>query len=61
MLTCVLTSWVHVQVLDTFLYADRLLLQACPSLLSAKVYVHFQSDVQVSGGHTEIGWGMVAA
>lgn len=35
------------QVLDTFLYADRQLLQSFPDLLRAKVYVHFQSDVQV--------------
>lgn len=35
------------QVLDTFSYADREFLQAFPNLLQAKVYVHFQSDVQV--------------
>jgi hypothetical protein len=34
-------------VLDTFLYADKQLLQVFPDLLRAKVYVHFQSDVQV--------------
>lgn len=34
-------------MLDTFLYADQQLLQAFPDLLRAKVYVHFQSDVQV--------------
>jgi hypothetical protein len=37
-------------VLDTFLYADKQLMQAFPDLLRAKVYVHFQSDVQVSDG-----------
>lgn len=39
-------------MLDTFLYADKQLMQAFPDLLRAKVYVHFQSDVQVghSGG-----------
>jgi hypothetical protein len=35
------------QVLDTFAYADKEFLQAFPDLLRAKVYVHFQSDVQV--------------
>jgi hypothetical protein len=35
------------QVLDTFAYADKEFLQAFPDLLQAKVYVHFQSDVQV--------------
>lgn len=44
------------QVLDTFVYADKQLLQAYPELLRAKVYVHFQSDVQVRGG----GAGMAA-
>lgn len=34
-------------MLDTFLYADKQLMQSCPDLLRAKVYVHFQSDVQV--------------
>lgn len=29
------------------MYADKQLLQAFPDLLRAKVYVHFQSDVQV--------------
>jgi Staygreen protein len=33
-------------VLDTFAYADRALLDAHPALRSARVYVHFQSDVQ---------------
>jgi hypothetical protein len=35
------------QVLDTFAYADKEFLQAFPDLMQAKVYVHFQSDVQV--------------
>lgn len=33
-------------VLDTFAYADMEFLQAFPDLMRAKVYVHFQSDVQ---------------
>ncbi|WIA36650.1 hypothetical protein OEZ86_007934 [Tetradesmus obliquus] len=33
-------------VLDTFAYADKEFLQAFPDLMRAKVYVHFQSDVQ---------------
>jgi hypothetical protein len=49
-------------VLDTFVYADKQLLQAYPGLLRAKVYVHFQSDVQVSdkkieGGGSKLGIG----
>lgn len=35
------------QVLDTFYYADKEFLRTYPELLKAKVYVHFQSDVQV--------------
>eukprot|EP00878_Enallax_costatus_P004443 GHUV01004683.1.p1 GENE.GHUV01004683.1~~GHUV01004683.1.p1 ORF type:complete len:589 (+),score=226.44 GHUV01004683.1:456-2222(+) len=33
-------------VLDTFYYADKEFLQRFPGLMKAKVYVHFQSDVQ---------------
>ncbi len=40
----------HVQVLDTFLYADRELLQRRPELAGAEVFVHFQSCKQVCGG-----------
>lgn len=35
------------QVLDTFLYADRHLLQQQPELASAEVYVHFNSSDEV--------------
>ncbi len=35
------------QVLDSFMYADRELLTQRPELASARVYVHFQSSQQV--------------
>jgi hypothetical protein len=34
-------------VLDTFMYGDQRFLSRYPALQQAKVYVHFQSDVQV--------------
>lgn len=47
-LTCVSCFVVFVaQVLDTFYHADAEFLQRFPDLMKAKVYVHFQSDVQV--------------
>jgi hypothetical protein len=38
------------QVLDTFLHADRELLQRQPQLPAAQVLVHFHSDIQVGAG-----------
>lgn len=35
------------QVLDTFLYADKELLQQQPELADAAVYVHFESSDKV--------------
>ena len=35
-------------MLDTFLYADRHLLQQQPELASAEVYVHFNSSDEAS-------------
>jgi hypothetical protein len=35
------------QVLDSFIYADRELLAQRPELENAEVFVHFQSSVQV--------------